>query len=233
MCGHKPREDNMTFNLSNLSNFNFNFIRDFNESEMKEYSFLIDDVPDEKLNNHFENEDTVKVHTEFRYEDRGRTILLKFEFDIKDETTGTRYTVVGECNHRSTLYQKIHEWWQEYDEEEEEEEDEDEEDEEDVVPTTDKIKKMCDFSVFMIYKIDIPGDIKRNICNDKKKGDKLHIIYKLTTKAIADKDFELYNRMEEKRKEFVFEMMEDLEKHKDVITDNQYLIICNKLKELY
>ena len=137
MCGHKPREDNMTFNL-------FNFIRDFTEWEMKEYSFLIDGVPDEKLNNHFLIEDTVKVHTQFRYKDGGTAILLKFEFDIKDETTGTKYTVVGECNHRSTLYKKIHEWWQEYEEykdceivneedveEEEEEEEEEDEDEED------------------------------------------------------------------------------------------------------
>ena len=117
--------------------------------------------------------------------------------------------------------------------EEEEEEEEEEEGDIEVVIGADKIINLCKFSKSMAYNEDITADMKLDICNSEEKARTMSIILDITQTAIINEDLELWLKMDKKRKDMVYNMMEALEKYKEDITDNQYLTICNKLKELY
>jgi hypothetical protein len=206
---------------------------------------LFDDIPFKYLKDIFKEpeeylDDPVRIELFTTENSRGIPVKRAiFTFKLTNPHDGeidqfrkTLQFLVG-CAEEVELCKFIRETYQEINEEEDEEEEEEEEEEDEFVLTTAKIKKICDFTAFMAFNKDITDDIKVNICNSEEKAKTMHIIFKITAKAINDEDLELWNRMEQKRKEFVFKMLEELENCKNNISDYQYLTICNKLKELY
>ena len=75
--------------------------------------------------------------------------------------------------------------------------------------------------------------IRQKICGSKEMGKQVMIIVDLSLQAIDNKDIELWNRMDKKRKEIVYKIMDNIEDIKNDITDNQYLNLCNCVKELF
>ena len=80
---------------------------------------------------------------------------------------------------------------------------------------------------------DFSDKLKKKICSSKELGHEFLVVVKLTLKAIDNKDIELWNRMDKKRKEIIYKIMDNIEDIKNDITDNQYLNLCNCVKELF
>jgi hypothetical protein len=111
-------------------------------------------------------------------------------------------------------------------------EDEDEEEEEETL-TMNKIEKVILFNNDIYEKTPWASHIKYKICGNKDMGKQVKIIAELSLKAIENKDIELWKKMDEKRKEIVYKIMDNLEDIKNNITDNEYLKLCNYVKSIY
>ena len=75
--------------------------------------------------------------------------------------------------------------------------------------------------------------IKEKIIGSEEMAKQVKIIAELSQTAINDKDIELWKKMDKKRKEIVYKIMDNLEDIKNDITENEYLKLCNYVKSIY
>jgi hypothetical protein len=112
-------------------------------------------------------------------------------------------------------------------------EDEDEEEEEEETLTMNKIMEVILFNNDIYERTPWASHIKHKICGNKEMAKQVKIIADLSLQACNNKDIELWNRMDKKRKEIVYKIMDNLEDVKNDISDNEYLKVCNYVKSIY
>jgi len=107
---------------------------------------------------------------------------------------------------------------------------EEEEEEEDTLT----MKKIFAIMSRMVYeKTPYASSIKEKIIVSEELAKQVKIISRLSQKAINDKDIELWKKMDKKRKEIVYKIMDNLEDIKNDITENEYLKLCNYIKSIF
>jgi hypothetical protein len=108
-----------------------------------------------------------------------------------------------------------------------EDDDEDEDEKEEETLTMNKIMQVILFNNDIYERTPWASHIKHKICGNKEMAKQVKIIADLSLQACNNKDIELWNRMDKKRKEIVYKIMDNLEDVKNDISDNEYLKVCN------
>jgi hypothetical protein len=111
--------------------------------------------------------------------------------------------------------------------------DEESDEEEEVTLTMKKISALILFNNDIYEKTPWASCIKGKIFDSEEMAKQLKILWKLHLKAMCDKDIELWNRMDEKRKEILYKIMDNIEDIKNDITENEYLKLCNGVKKIF
>jgi len=75
--------------------------------------------------------------------------------------------------------------------------------------------------------------IKGKIFDSEEMAKQVKIIAELSLQACNNKDIELWKKMDEKRKEIVYKIMDNIEDIKNDITEIEFLKVCNYLKSIF
>jgi hypothetical protein len=110
---------------------------------------------------------------------------------------------------------------------------EEESDEEEHTLTNDKYDAFILFMIYINCNAPYSKYIKEKICGSDELAKQFKIIKKLSQKAIDDNDIELWKKMDKKRKEIVYKIMDNIEDIKNDITEIEFLKVCNYLKSIF